>query len=1087
MATVAVGTPLAEALSNAVQPRLVEMGWTSDSSDSALTEYVILMLVNGKSQDQIANELSNDLLGLDEGDTQALDFSEWLFKQVDTLNRQINGQAAPAPSDDTSAQAIPSFNDQETTTPQQNGFQAGSQYFDTNMDDQNMEDGIPTGPKSMRSGRGGRGRILNQINRSLERSDPGLHRIRDQSGGGRINSHSRGAARGRFNQNPNGRVYGGGRQMGGMGMGMNQMPGGAGNLMNMNPNDQMHLMTLLEEQARMMSQLMPGFVPPAINPAFQQNGPQRALTDRVERPRGQRQGKSGDQIPQGDSNNTDTDMDISPDQTQNGGQDENNTDNVCHFNLRCSRKDCPFAHQSPAAPEGTPVDLSDPCSYGAACKNRKCTGRHPSPAVKSAHQAEEFCKFFPNCTNPRCHFKHPSMPLCRNGGDCTTTDCKFTHLQTACKFNPCLNRSCPYKHAEGQRGVFHDKVWTADGDKAPLSERKFVHDEGAAEELIKPEVAPDSSSQEIMRLPCSPSRSLKDLRTPLAFLRKGPRRSLHTRQSKFDAAVIGAGITGLTAAYRLSKDPACSKITIYEKAPRVGGWLQSETVSVDGGDIVFEYGPRTIRTTEASCVPLLDLLNDLQLEDQILLTPKSAAASQNRYIYYPDHLVRAPAPKKGDSIPDTVVNTLQTLFSEPLFDTLAWSILKETFVKPLASPPEDESVMEFISRRLSPQVANNLVSALYHGILAGDIDRLSAQAIVGRWRNYEQSYGSVLRPYIQDKRDRMINFLVDDMLVKRTVLDQKPESHIESLLKLVSNSSTLTFKKGVGQLADSLAAALKKSGKVRMVLGADVKSISQNPRTHDLKEHQIHSRLIATNSAPSLARQIAGQTRTLGPAEAMRFRDGTLNLLQKHDYAVTVAVINMYYENPDLLPVKGFGYLIPRSIPIEQNPERALGVIFASESSIGQDTAPGTKITVMMGGHWWDGWKPSDYPDNDTSIAMAQSLLKRHLGITDTPTVARVRLQCNAIPQPTVGHLGRMTKLSESIREDFNNRITLAGAWYAMSGTGVVDSVRQGFLAAAYGTGGGPATDFRGLEKSNDWELEGGIVTAPIRAVYLKI
>ncbi|KAI9376223.1 hypothetical protein BJX61DRAFT_491267 [Aspergillus egyptiacus] len=516
MATVAVGSPLAEALSNAIQPKLVEMGWSSDSSDSALTEYVILMLVNNKTQDQIASELSNDLLGLGEGDTQALDFSKWLFEQVETLDRQINGQHAPAPNDNAPAQAIPSFNDPETATPQQ-AFEPDSQSYDTNMGDVGSAgDGMyvlpstthevtdltdvyhhrPTGPKSMRNNaRGGRGRMLNQINRNMDRGDSGLHRIRDQAGGGRINSHGRGPGRGRFAQNANGRSHAG-RQMGGMGIGSN-MGGGSGNLMNMNPNDQMHLMSLLEEQARMMAQLMPGFVSPAINPAFQ-NGSQRSLSDRVERPRGGRHGNFGNRTRQPDPNKNDVDMDTSPDQTQNGGQDENNTDSVCHFNLRCTRKDCPFAHQSPAAPEGTPVDVSDTCSYGAACKNRKCTGRHPSPAVKSAHQAEELCRFFPNCTNPHCHFKHPSMPLCRNGGDCSTAGCKFTHLQTPCKFNPCLNRSCPYKHAEGQRGAFHDKVWTADSGKAPLSERKFVSDEDAPEELIKPEAQADGSSQEIV-------------------------------------------------------------------------------------------------------------------------------------------------------------------------------------------------------------------------------------------------------------------------------------------------------------------------------------------------------------------------------------------------------------------------------------------------------------------------------------------------------------------------------------------------------------------------------------------------------------
>jgi hypothetical protein len=135
MVTVALQTPLAEALSNAIQPKLVEMGWSSDSSDFALTEYVILMLVNSKSQEQIAGELSNDLLGLDEGDTQALDFSRWLFEQVELLDQQINGQSVPAFNENAPAQAIPSFNDQETATPQPQGSEGGIQSDDLSMGD----------------------------------------------------------------------------------------------------------------------------------------------------------------------------------------------------------------------------------------------------------------------------------------------------------------------------------------------------------------------------------------------------------------------------------------------------------------------------------------------------------------------------------------------------------------------------------------------------------------------------------------------------------------------------------------------------------------------------------------------------------------------------------------------------------------------------------------------------------------------------------------------------------------------------------------------------------------------------------------
>lgn len=91
---VALGTPLADALQNVVTPKLVEAGWsTGAADDSALSEYIILMLVNGKTQEQLASELSNDLLGLGPEDPGPIDFSRWLFEQVEILDRQLNNKA----------------------------------------------------------------------------------------------------------------------------------------------------------------------------------------------------------------------------------------------------------------------------------------------------------------------------------------------------------------------------------------------------------------------------------------------------------------------------------------------------------------------------------------------------------------------------------------------------------------------------------------------------------------------------------------------------------------------------------------------------------------------------------------------------------------------------------------------------------------------------------------------------------------------------------------------------------------------------------------------------------------------------------
>ena len=287
--------------------------------------------------------------------------------------------------------------------------------------------------------------------------------------------------------------------------GMGGPPGPAGaNIMAMTPQQQYEMFAMLEQQSRMMAQfltpqqqqqMMSGI--PIQNQGMgsgyhpQQHG--KSLFDRVQAPQRQpnsfRSGvvklQSGQQQPT-DNEAPSSSMDVQMSQ-ENPDKAEPSPDSVCKFNLSCTKKDCPYAHQSPAAPPGTAIDTSDVCAFGAACKNFKCSGRHPSPAQKLAHQTEQDCKFFPNCANgSNCPFRHPSMPVCRNGADCSTPNCKFTHVTTLCKFNPCLNPACQFKHVEGQkRGKFVDKVWVSDGNKEHVSERKFVDDDGK-EELIIP-------------------------------------------------------------------------------------------------------------------------------------------------------------------------------------------------------------------------------------------------------------------------------------------------------------------------------------------------------------------------------------------------------------------------------------------------------------------------------------------------------------------------------------------------------------------------------------------------------------------------
>jgi protoporphyrinogen oxidase len=62
-----------------------------------------------------------------------------------------------------------------------------------------------------------------------------------------------------------------------------------------------------------------------------------------------------------------------------------------------------------------------------------------------------------------------------------------------------------------------------------------------------------------------------------------------------------------------------AKVTIYEAGSRVGGWLQSEYVEVEGGKVLLEKGPRTLRPNTDAALVTLDMVGFfLLLEKQIL-------------------------------------------------------------------------------------------------------------------------------------------------------------------------------------------------------------------------------------------------------------------------------------------------------------------------------------------------------------------------------------------------------------------------------------------------------------------------------------
>lgn len=179
-------------------------------------------------------------------------------------------------------------------------------------------------------------------------------------------------------------------------------------------------------------------------------------------------------------------------------------------------------------------------------------------------------------------------------------------------------------------------------------------------------------------------------------------------------------------------------------------------------------------------------------------------------------------------------------------------------------------------------------------------------------------------------------------------------------------------------------------------------------------------------------------------------------------HAVTIMVVNLWYPNPDLLSLRtegGFGYLIPQSTP--DNDECVLGVLFDSDLKTSDAEIPGTKLTVMLGGHYWDGWQ--HLPTEEMGTAMAKEVVRRHLGIgEEEKVVASARLCRECLPQHYVGHRSRMRQAHDEIMSTFKGRLTVAGPSY--TGIGVMPAMRAGFDAGMRVARGHPQPWFRDME-----------------------
>ncbi|KAI0312854.1 hypothetical protein OF83DRAFT_1046453, partial [Amylostereum chailletii] len=524
-------------------------------------------------------------------------------------------------------------------------------------------------------------------------------------------------------------------------------------------------------------------------------------------------------------------------------------------------------------------------------------------------------------------------------------------------------------------------------------------------------------------------------------------------------AVLGGGLTGLSAAFHLARRHPDVEVTLYERSTRFGGWLRSERIEVEDADgnrasVLLEGAARTVRPNATS---VLELIHLLDLRSEVLITPRSSPAARARFL-------ALPSTPGLSALPSTLLSLLTT----PLGRLVLRASLREC-VRPANRPPRatDEAVDAFLARRFGPECARVLGSALVHGIYGADARRLSVRAAFpALWAAEERGRGSVVWgalgwPAWWGARARKAE------AERREAAEGWEVGEDAGWEAVLADASVLSFTDGMGTLVGALVRALAALPNVVLKTGTEVVALS-----HD-------ARAIRPAHGPAVAYAAAISALPLPALAALLPADQALPHLT-HNPLTSVTSLNLVFpiaRLPAPLHQPGFGYLVPRALTgygAGAGTVGMLGVVFDSASLAAQDRAlpavavtdapeppfsppapaPFVKVTAMVGGP-----HPAPAADADARALVAAVVgeMAVQLGrALPAPVAYKVHRNARSIPTYLVGHVERMGEMRRALAGGAGEKGAGSGGWggrlkvvgAGVDGVSVGDCVKAGRRAA---------------------------------------